>query len=331
MFDDIYAIGTLDELERYLLDSSVDIDNFREELFGEFLKYADYSTVSEWNRAVRICECLAVIGWGNHEPVEALVGTYVNGASNTYFLTAAGDARFVNAVWSKRINGLVIDAHRTGFYASPDDPMSRETVLYGYGSACEVEDAGLMSQRNWISKNPVWITRTLDNCYPGSRAVIDSIDRELQPMLDNCMRPELYGRAVSRIIINCAYSFYDDFHCKTNYIIADDGLRLKQDELYGELLTMFTSEEIERQGLYLRKRFDIGPFRRDTGKVRVNIVFEKEFSDRPHYEQKQIMSRYFVQALERIASRVSSKIRYDFTLMISDFRRILDDWLLLPQ
>ena len=46
------------------------------------------------------------------------------------------------------------------------------------------------------------------------------------------MRPEIYGRAINRIIINCSYSYYDHDHCKTNYIIADEKLKLKTYENY---------------------------------------------------------------------------------------------------
>ena len=55
------------------------IDELRENLFGEFLKYADYKNAAEWNKAVRICECLAIIGWGSHEALEAIREIFYNG------------------------------------------------------------------------------------------------------------------------------------------------------------------------------------------------------------------------------------------------------------
>ncbi|MBD5292088.1 MAG: hypothetical protein HDS23_02405, partial [Bacteroides sp.] len=72
---------------------------------------------------------------------------------------------------------------------------------------------------------PIEIVRTLDNCYPGSRAVLDSITESLNPKLRENLRPQRYGNDTLRLIeINTAMSFYDDFHCKTNYIIADESL-----------------------------------------------------------------------------------------------------------
>ena len=46
--NEIYAITSLSELEDFL-HSQNSIENIREKLFVEFLKYADYKSVSEWN------------------------------------------------------------------------------------------------------------------------------------------------------------------------------------------------------------------------------------------------------------------------------------------
>lgn len=304
-----------------------DTDALREELFAEFLRYADYTCISEWNHAVLLCESLAIIGWGAHEPVEALRDVYVNGAPNTFFANAMGCPRFTDAIWKQSGKGLMIDAARTRRHASPDDPHRHPDTDNGHGHYSVSKDSTLQSQRNWIAKNPIWIKRTLDNCYPGSRAVIDSIDRDLQPALDAGMRPQLYGQGLNRIIINCAFSFDDGPHCKTNYIIADEGRRLRQSEYYPTLLGMYTEDEIEANGYYLRPRYSHGPFRTDTGRVNVSIMFEREFSGLSHREQKAVMSEYFLTAATTIATRVKKRLpAYDSTLMLSDFRTILNTW-----
>ncbi len=106
--------------------------------------------------------------------------------------------------------------------------IKKQSVSWKYEIKEDIQDIRLESQRNWIPKNPVWIRRTIGNCYENSKAVIESVDKELKPELDRRMRPEMYGRAINRIIINCSYSYYDHDHCKTNYIIADEKLKLKQ-------------------------------------------------------------------------------------------------------
>lgn len=173
---------------------------------------------------------------------------------------------------------------------------------------------------------PIEITRTLDNCYPGSRAVLDSITKVLNPKLCAELRPGLYGNALRQIEINTAMSFYDDFHCKTNYVIADESLKLRPSEYYGTLLTMFPERKIESEGLFLRPRYQIGPLRKDTGLVYVTIVFEKAFSFLPEREQKRKMSEYFLESVMRIARR-KKKLDYDFPLLIADFERVLNRWI----
>lgn len=322
----IYEIESLAELRAYLL-SAEDSEALREELFDEFLKYADYKNVSDWNKAVRQCEALAIIGWGGHEPLEAVRGTYFNGNPETFFLNRYSETRFVDAIWSKRVSGYTMEAGRTNFFASSDDPLHRPTVLQSYPVTECVMEGCLASQRNWIAKNPIRIIRGLDNCYPSSRPVIDSIENALQKALDQHMRPELYGEEINRIVITCSYSFYDNAHCKTNYVIADESLRLRPKDFYPKLLTMYSSEEIEREGYYLRNRFSIGPFRRDTGNIYVTIVLEREFSMMDYQEQREMLATYFRTVLERIAARQKGKLAYDFALMMSDFNRLLDKWL----
>lgn len=172
---------------------------------------------------------------------------------------------------------------------------------------------------------PIEIVRTLDNCYPGSRTVLDSITRDLNPRLSAELRPRLYGETLRQIVINTAMSFYDDFHCKTNYIIAEECLKLRSSQYYATLLTMFSEDAIEREGLYMRPRYQIGPLRNDTGLIFVTIVFEKDFSYMPAKKQKQTMSEYFLTAVRRIAQR-KKKLAYDFPLLIADFERILNWW-----
>lgn len=173
---------------------------------------------------------------------------------------------------------------------------------------------------------PISIVRTLDNCYPGSRAVLDSIIEELNPRLQAELLPGKYGDDLLRQIeINTAMSFYDDFHCKTNYIIPDEGVKLRSSEYYGALLEMFTEEEIDREGLYLRPRWQIGPLNKRTGLIYVTIVFEKSFSFLPPKEQKRLMKDYFMTAVRRIAVRKKG-LNYNFSLLIEDFERVLDWW-----
>lgn len=323
MIAPVYEIDDLQQLREFLLRQP-GRDRLRAELYDAFIRYCDYRDADGWNTAVRLCECLAIVGWGSREPLQAVCAAAFNGNPNTFFVNRFSKPRFLDAVWSRRKGGVAIDYTQSSFRESPDAPSMKAS--FPAASVGTVQDRRLCSQRNWIAANPICITRGLANCYPGSRAVIDSMENELRPALDSRMRPELYGSALNTIILNCSFSFYDNYHCKTNYIIADESLKLKQKDFYPVLLTMFSEKEIEDNGYYLRNRFTYGPFRADTGIVRVGIVLEKEFSHMPSGRQKQVLARYFSHAVARCAARLCRKITYDFELMQADLSAILSEW-----
>ena len=114
----------------------------------------------------------------------------------------------------------------------------------------------------------------------------------------------MYGRTINRIKINSSYSYYDHDHCKTNYIIADEKLKLKQKDFYRTLLTMFTRQEIEKNGYYLRNRFEFGPFRADTGKIRIGLCLEKELRELSHAKQKSLLREYILLALIQVTTKL---------------------------
>ena len=325
MIRQIHEIDDLQQLREHLSEWP-DVEKLRTGLFTEFLRHTRYKNAAEWNAAVRLCECLAIIGWGTHEPVEAIRGTYFNGNPETFFINRYGELRFRDAVWSKRKEGVAIDFERSFFHESPGLPAIRTDNVLTDGPIGEIQDRRLCSQRNWIPKNPICLTRGISNCYENSKPVIESLEKELKPELTHRMRPELYGDAVNEIILNCSFSFYDHYHCKTNYIIADESLKLKQKDFYPALLNMFTEKEIEDNGYYLRNRFSYGPFKPGTGRIRAGIVFEKAFSELPRQKQKQLLCTYFIHAVQQITSRLGKKVNYNFSLMTDDFKSILEEW-----
>ena len=320
--DKIFSIESLAEMELFL--SKQNADEIREKLFAEFLKYSDYRNVTEWNKAVRLCECLAIVGWGKYEPVQAVRGTFFNGNPMTDFYNKFSQPRFVSAIWSKRKNGLTMENGRTSCYYSPDAP-NKQTIKGNYPVIEHIEDLKLEDQRNWIPRSPVFFSRTTSNCYEKSKAVIESIGNDLQANLDLKMTPEKYGRAINIIKFSLSFSYYDHAHCKSNYIIADEKLNLKQKDFYPVLLTMYPKQEIEKNGYYLRNRYEYGSFR--DGIFRVGIHFEKELSEMEHSAQKQKISIHIEEALKVIIDKLKKKkLEYDFDLMQSDFLKIINEW-----
>ena len=217
-------------------------------------------------------------------------------------------------------NGAKHARRRTFFHESPD--AAGKTLARSVKE--DICDLKLNSQRNWIAKNPVRITRAISNCYENSRAVIESLFEKLQPALNAKMRPKIYGCAINYIKLCCAFSF-DDEHCRTNYIIAPDKPRLSSQRAWELIHEMMSEEQRRAGGYYLRNRFEYSPFRKDTGKTGALIHFEPEFSELPSMEQKRKMGEYFLTALKQIAQK-QSKLEYDFTAMIEDFGKILGEW-----
>lgn len=321
--EDIYEIESLEELKSYL--SKQDINTLRRKLFIEFLKYAEYKNAKQWNKAVRLCECLAIIGWGENEAVEAVRGIFFNGNPETEFVNKFGELRFVDAIWSTRKMGVTMEQGRTSYHQSPDLP-SKKTISWEYPVKEEIQDLKLAKQRNWIPKNPILIKRTISNCYENSKLFIKSIEENLSPTLNSEMRPENYGSSINRIVFCCNYS-YSDPGCKTNYIIADESLKLKHKDFYPNLLKMFSEKEIEKNGYYLRNRYEYGPFRSKTGSINVSINLEKEFSEMNFKNQKIVMGDYILDALKVVVDKLKRKnINYNFDLMWDDFLNILNKW-----
>lgn len=324
----IFEIEHLDELQIYL-SGIKNQSELREQLFSIFLSHVEYRTVEEWNKCVRLCETLAIIGWGQHEALEATRGKFVNGYPDTGFINAEGKPRFRHGVWTPRTIGLQLDKDLTGFYSSPEDPLnrsdSRGNITPGNPSYLKLE-----KQRNWIPKNPVYIRSLILNCYPNSKAVIESAEKDLMHMLNKDMRPAEYGPGLNEIVIFCSFSFFDNEHCMTNYIIADETMKLTKKDFDSVLYSMLSKKEIDAYRYRLRNRYDIGNFVKSTGRITLSIYFEKEFSQLPHHEQKQLMSQYFNEALQRVATRLRKKIDYNFDAMLADFDSIVRRWLSRP-
>ncbi|MCC9016298.1 hypothetical protein [Flavobacterium lipolyticum] len=320
----IYHLDTLQELKEYL--EKQDQKLLREELINEFLKFAEYKNASDWNNAVKICESLAIVGWGKHEPLQAVKGMFFNGNPETCFINKFREPRFVDAIWSKRKDGFTMEKGRTSYFESPM-LSEKKTILNEYYIQEDIQDLALANQRNWIPKNPILITRTISNCYENSKSVIESIDKELQPELDLKMKPEKYGTAINQIVFSCSYSFYDNNSCKTNYIIADESLKLKQKDFYPELLKIFSKQEIESNGYFLRNRYEYGNFNSQKGKIVNEINFEKELSDLSYIKQKQAIAKHILISLNATIEKLKKKkISYDFESMQNDFLEILTKW-----
>jgi hypothetical protein len=317
----IFTIKDLADLEKYL--KKQELKKVRKDLLKQFFKYADYKNISEWNKAVVLCEALAIVGWGDCEPVEAMKGQFYNGSPETEFLNRYRENRFVYTIWAKKGDGYTMKQRRTSYFWSPDIP-DKKTVLKDYPVTNPAsQNEKFLSQRNWIPKNPILIARYCLSYQPNSEKLVESVYNDLVKLLDKKMRPEKYGNVIDRIMLICTFS--GDF---SNYVIADESIKTRNSELlYKELLKIYKKSEIEKNHLYLRHRFDYGNFQPKKGLMKVEVMFEKEFENKRFKDQVAHFCKYALMAIENTVERLKKKkLDYNFDLMLEDFKSVLNEW-----
>ena len=118
LLSDLLSRETLAELEGFLHDDD-DQALLSQRLFELLMTVAEYRDAREWAAAVRVCEALAIVGWGTRERVDAR--SHFNGDCwDTFFINSREEHRFRTGRWRKRKGGWVL--FNPEYHASPDRP-----------------------------------------------------------------------------------------------------------------------------------------------------------------------------------------------------------------
>jgi hypothetical protein len=316
---ELFGIETLEEFEHFLKKQNQ--DEIRRKMLDLFYQLCIYRNISDWNKAVRLCEGLAIIGWGEHEPVQAVRGKFYNGNPETKFINRYSQARFLDAIWSKRKAGYTLEQGRTSYHFSPQLP-GNESIAWDYNVTEIIENSKFETQRNWIPRNPIRITRGVANCYETSEELVDRIN-ELVNYLDKEMRPESYGTDLNQIIVIVSMSY-----SRVNHVIASDDIKTKNtSKLYVELKKLYTTDEIQNNCYFLRHRFDFGGFSKKSGKIKIELRLEKEFSELPFRGQLEKFTEYLHTGIDMVVKKLKSKkLNYDLDNMQSDFNILVSNW-----
>lgn len=327
MIERIYQIEELADLESYL-KTFANQDELRENLFHEFLSYADYKNATDWNKVVRLCECLAIVGWGNKEPLQAIKGKFFNGSPMTYFKDKFGNRHFVEAIWSKRKAGLTMEQGRTFYHQSSNQNTKQTTILWDYPTIEDIQDVKLLTQRNWFEKAPIFIHPYFENSYPSSDFLEDEL-KILQYLIHQYMLPENYNKIIHYISfrLNLSYPSREKnglILYPYHYVIYE----CIDNREHGEKLlkSKYSDDEIRQNGYNAVTRFQYGNFMKKTGMANIDIFLEKEFSDLNHNEQKAKLAEYFLIAIKTFAQKYQKKLNYPFDVMIGDFELVLQKW-----
>ncbi|MCA8911035.1 MAG: hypothetical protein KDB82_04985 [Planctomycetes bacterium] len=175
---------------------------FRTELEAAFDCVIEYRSADEWETAVRVCEALAVLGWGSRERVDA-VAHYNGDCWDTFFVNAAGKRRFRQGRWRKRKAGWVL--FNPEFHASPDKPEmpSKDWMQEAGKDFPAIDRPKLASQRNCLKQMP--IVMGVSGASNRDTETVSMLRREFAEVLTKHLRPNEYGDALEHLYLtlNC--------------------------------------------------------------------------------------------------------------------------------
>ena len=152
----LHNFETIDDMEAWL--SQFDPDFLRAYLFKEFDKVKYYETANQWNDAVRICEALAIIGWGNRDRVDA-VCTRRDQWRTTTFKSLNNDDCYRSANWLPRKAGRYMTNYSDYNEPSHPDRKSRQYTETKEEDIICTPVEKILSQRNYTVKKQF--------CFPG--------------------------------------------------------------------------------------------------------------------------------------------------------------------
>jgi hypothetical protein len=206
--------SSIESLQAYLISRGSAV-KVRRSLLDELAKVIEYDDANEWAAAVRICEALAIVGWGDRERVDA-ISRFNGDCWETYFVNGGDEFRFREGRWTKRKAGWVL--FNPEYHASPDFPdiPSKSWEGCAHRDYSAVACRKLASQRNCQKQMP-FVMGLCGDFGPVSRCV-DSLKSELTAQLMRSMRPAEYGDALDR--------FYVTLHCPHPGATSSRGLKI---------------------------------------------------------------------------------------------------------
>jgi hypothetical protein len=305
----LLAADSFAELEARLKKRSA--EELRPDLIRTFFELVEYRNAEEWNRLVRVCEALAIVGWGDVEPVEARAAKWMNGSFYTELENRFFEKRFLSSRWCKQGKTFILDEHARYYYASPERPGQVELDTSAYAATHPGVDrkdygvAALASQSNPLPKNPVRLERS-GNFFPSFEPFIGELEK-LKHRLDRETRPETYGASFGYVGIRCNFSneWSDYVHDQRDVPRAPRGKP------------------------FVRQRIDYGKLAVKAGETRIVNArhFPSAFAEQPLAAQKQAFAADLIEMLEDLAARLKKKkLAYDAQALTSDVSAILERW-----
>lgn len=290
MDETLFGELTLDELERRV--GALGHDAVRTRLLAEYDQRREYRSLAEWNRLVRACEVLALVGWGERQPVEAYAEKWINGRMYTKLFTATFETLpGTERGWRKHGTTFVLED-------GPDraDP-ALTTVEY---------------QRNPLSKNPIRLVR--GGNYPQSaHAFVEELGR-LRKILDARLA-KWYGPGFGYLGIQLYFSLPDAHPLS--------GLRMEYFHDESEIPPGFAGKA------FVRPRLKVGRLATRKGEIKLEVTrhYTRLEGEADLDTQKQTFVRDLDVILNLLADRIGKKAPgYRVGELRGDVSAILRAW-----
>ncbi|WP_306206281.1 hypothetical protein [Actinoplanes sp. RD1] len=297
------------------------------DLLAAFDRYRDYRTAAEWNGLVRVCEALAVVGWGEREPVEAFAERWINGSFYTqlrnrqFEVVLGSDQR-----WDKQGNSFVLadDASSLSDGAGERDDVGRGVGAGKSDSAGRSNGAGdhvvvgaatgLASQRIPLASSPVRLVRS-SGCQVEAKPFAEEVVR-LRELLDRRLAKP-YGPGFGSLGIRLHFS-----HPASG--------RAPGAEYFHEVIGAVS---VPGAKAYVRPRLEVGRFSLHRGELVCTAV--RHYTDAEARadlaEQKRGFAEDFDAALDDLARRLRRRAPgYRIADLRADAAEALSEWLRKP-
>lgn len=155
----LHSFDTIEELETWVNQS--DPEFLRAYLLKAFDSVKDYVTADQWNDAVKICEALAIIGWGDRERVDATCSRR-DQWRETSFRSKNNDKCYRAGRWLPRKAGRYLVNYDDYHGPSHSDRKSQTYVSTREEDIVCTHVDKMFSQRNYLVKQIFCFTGTLD-------------------------------------------------------------------------------------------------------------------------------------------------------------------------
>jgi hypothetical protein len=292
----LYQDFTLSELESFL--KGFQEAELRKTLLHLFRKYQHYHNLTEWNRVVRICESLAIIGWGEEEGVEALYFTYINCNPYTCFADYSDKERIQSANWSKSKSGYTLKPGQVYRFNEPNEKAEKVQDIQ-----TDIQSGKFLTQRNWLPGNPVKLRLFVQNALPELEWIRDKVV-QCRAFLNARLSGHSYGKSLN--YIHMRYHISSEF---TLYELTDS----PGQKYAGKTV--------------LTPKFVPGRFNPKTGIFPIDYYMPKAFGALQESEQLQQLKQDMLEMVDLAMEKLQKKCSgFDFMQMRKDLERCLGEW-----